>query len=267
VRTIAHISDLHFGRHNEKAATSLLSSVREAQPDIIVITGDLTQRGRRAQFKSARAFIEELPRPILVVPGNHDIPLYDLAERFLGRLARYRRYISSELHPFFADSEIAVLGLNTARSATFANGRISYEQAAAVGRIFADVPAGRFKVLATHHPLVAASGAENSAVVGRAAVALDAITKAGIQLVLAGHHHQAFSGGLPGSEPVAGRSILVVQAGTAISTRLRAEPNSYNLLSIEPAHVSCTVRVLHEGLFVDADTAEYTCLGDRWTRQ
>jgi Calcineurin-like phosphoesterase len=100
VRTIAHLSDLHFGRHDETVAERLLGDLREAQPDLIVITGDLTQRGRHRQFAAARAFLEKLPPPILVVPGNHDVPLYDIVERFLGRLARYRRYICAEQQPF-----------------------------------------------------------------------------------------------------------------------------------------------------------------------
>lgn len=98
-------------------------------------------------------------------------------------------------------------------------------------------------------------------------MAREAVMQAGVQLVLAGHHHRSFSGGLPVSDLVAARSILVVQAGTAISTRLRAEPNSYNLLRLEQNHLSCTVLVLREGRFVNAETAEYSCAGERWTRQ
>jgi predicted MPP superfamily phosphohydrolase len=96
VRTIAHISDLHFGRHDETAAERLLADVSKAQPNVVVVTGDLTQHARHRQFAAAHAFLEKLPRPIVVVPGNHDVPLYDIVERFLGRLARYRRYISAE---------------------------------------------------------------------------------------------------------------------------------------------------------------------------
>jgi 3',5'-cyclic AMP phosphodiesterase CpdA len=267
VRTIVHLSDLHFGRHDETVAEHLLASIREVPPDIIVITGDLTQRGRRRQFAAARAFLERLPPPVLVVPGNHDVPFYDIVERFLGRLARYRRYICAELQPFFADEEIALLGLNTARSTTFANGRISYRQAAAIRAAFANVPTGRFRILATHHPLMAPPSAGNLAVVGRAALGLAAVTEAGIRLVLSGHHHRAFSGDLPGSGLANGHSLLVVHAGTAISTRLRAEPNSYNLLRIGQSQVSCAVRGFRDGRFVTVDTAEYAFLGDHWTRQ
>ncbi len=266
MRTIAHLSDLHFGRHDETAAERLLADISEAQPDITVITGDLTQRARHRQFAAARAFLEKLPQPVLVVPGNHDVPLYDVVERFLGRLARYRRYICSELQPFFADDEIALLGLNTARSATFANGRVSYEQAAAIKSVFAEVPAGRLRILAIHHPLATPGAVGDAAPVGWAVMARKAMTEAGVRLVLSGHYHRAFSGDLPGSDLVSDGSILFVQAGTAISTRLRGEPNSYNLLRVEPTAVACTVRAFAGNDFSDAETAHHALLGGRWTR-
>ena len=266
MRTIAHLSDLHFGRHDETAAERLLADISQTKPDLTVITGDLTQRARHRQFAAARAFLERLPRPVVVVPGNHDVPLYDIVERFLGRLARYRRYISAELQPFFADDEIALLGLNTARSVTFANGRISRQQAAAITTIFSEVPAGRLRVLAIHHPLAPPLAAANSAPVGRSAMALEAITGAGVRLVLSGHHHRALSGDPAGSDLIAKGSILFVHAGTAISTRLRGEPNSYNLLRVEPTAVTCTVRTFTGNDFLNAETAHYALLGCRWIR-
>jgi len=93
VRTIAHLSDLHFGRHNETAAERLLTDISELQPDLVVITGDLTERARHWQFAAARAFLEKLHYPTIIIPGNHDVPLYDVIQRFVGRLARYRLYI------------------------------------------------------------------------------------------------------------------------------------------------------------------------------
>jgi 3',5'-cyclic AMP phosphodiesterase CpdA len=266
VKTIAHLSDLHFGRHHETAAERLLIDLSEIQPDVVVITGDLTQRARHSQFGAARAFLEKLPRPVIVIPGNHDVPLYDVIQRFVGRLARYRRYICAELQPFFADSEIALLGLNTVRSAAFSNGRISYAQTAAIKSVFAEVPADRLRILAIHHPLAVPVSAGDLAPVGRAAMARKAIIEARVRVVLSGHYHRAFSGDLPGSDLVADGLILFVHAGTAISTRLRGEPNSYNLLRIEPAAVTCTVRSFAGKDFEDAETARYELVGGRWAR-
>jgi 3',5'-cyclic AMP phosphodiesterase CpdA len=265
VRTIAHISDLHFGRHDETAADRLLADISQTKPDIVVVTGDLTQRARYRQFAAARAFLERLPQPVIIIPGNHDVPLYDIVERFVGRLARYRRYICDELQPFFADDELALLGLNTARSAAFSNGRISYTQAAAIKSIFAEVPANRLRILAIHHPLVMPVAAGDLAPVGRSTMARKAMIEAGVRLVLSGHYHRAFSGDLPGSDLVSDGSILFVQAGTAISTRLRGEPNSYNLLRLEPTAVTCAVRSFGGKDFEDAETARYALIGGRWS--
>jgi 3',5'-cyclic AMP phosphodiesterase CpdA len=266
VRTIAHLSDLHFGRHDETAAERLLADISETKPDVVVVTGDLTQRARHRQFAAARAFLEKLSRPVIVVPGNHDVPLYDIIERFLGRLARYGRYICDELQPFFADDEVALLGLNTARSAAFSNGRISYRQATTIKSVFAEVPANRLRILAIHHPLAVPIAAGNLAPVGGAGMARKAMIQAGVRLVLSGHYHHAFSGDLPDADLVSDGSILFVQAGTAISTRLRGEPNSYNLLHIGPTAVTCTVRSFAGKHFEDAEIARYALIGGRWTQ-
>ncbi len=266
MRTIAHLSDLHFGRHDEAAAELLLADLSQTRPDLVVITGDLTQRARHWQFAAARAFLERLPRPVIVIPGNHDVPLYAVVERLVGRLARYRRYICAELQPFFTDDEIALLGLNTARSAAFSNGRISYRQAAAIKSVFAEVPANRLRILAIHHPLAVPAAAGDLAPVGRAAMARKAMTEAGVRLVLSGHYHRAFSGDLPGNDLVSVGSILFVHAGTAISTRLRGEPNSYNLVRVGPTTVTCTVRSFRGKDFQDAESARYALLGGRWAR-
>ena len=266
MRTLVHLSDLHFGRIDEGMIEPLVDAVRAAAPHAVVVSGDFTQRAKTHEFRAAHAFLERLPRPQVLVPGNHDVPLYDIVERFLGRLARYRRYISAELQPFIVDDEIALLGLNTARPATFANGRISHGQAAAITAVFSKVPVGRLKVLAIHHPLAVPPAAGNSAPIGRAAIALEAITEAGVRLVLSGHHHRALISDPAGSDLVAKGSILFVHAGTAISTRLRGEPNSYNLLRVAPTAVSCTVRAFTGNNFSEAETAHYTLLGGRWTR-
>ena len=158
------------------------------------------------------------------------------------------------------------MGLNTARSAAFSNGRVSYRQAAAIKSVFAEVPANRLRILAIHHPLAVPVAAGDLAPVGRATMARKAMTEAGVRMVLSGHYHRALSGDLPDNDLVSDRSILFVQAGTAISTRLRGEPNSYNLLHIEPTAVTCTIRSFGGKDFEDAETARYTLLGGRWTR-
>src|SRR4051812_8508391 len=115
MRRIVHLSDLHFGRVDDRLPRALLDAVGAASPDLVVISGDMTQRARVEEFEAARAFLAELPQPQLVVPGNHDIPLYDVFRRTLRPLNRFRRYISSDIEPGYFDGEIAVAGISTAR--------------------------------------------------------------------------------------------------------------------------------------------------------
>src|SRR4051812_18248336 len=115
MRTIAHISDLHFGRVDPPVAEALVEDLRAVGPALVVVSGDFTQRARRDQFEAAAAFLKRLPMPQLVVPGNHDLPLYDVATRFVRPLRRYRRFISADMRPMFRDDELLVVGVNSAR--------------------------------------------------------------------------------------------------------------------------------------------------------
>ncbi len=130
MRTIVHLSDLHFGRLDPRMVAPLVAAVDAVGPDLVAVSGDLTQRARRSQFADAHAFLAALRFPRLVVPGNHDVPLYDIFTRFLRPLARYRRFIAADLEPVFADEEIIVIGLNSARSLTFGRGRLNALQIA-----------------------------------------------------------------------------------------------------------------------------------------
>ena len=125
MRTIVHLSDLHFGRLDPRMVAPLVAAVDAVGPDLVAVSGDLTQRARRGQFADAHAFLAALRFPRLVVPGNHDVPLYDIATRFLRPLARYRRFIANDVEPIFADEEIIAIGLNSARSLTFGRGRLN----------------------------------------------------------------------------------------------------------------------------------------------
>jgi 3',5'-cyclic AMP phosphodiesterase CpdA len=232
MRTIVHLSDIHFGRVDYDTVKPLITAVRQVAPDLVVVSGDLTQRARRRQFIEARDFLMELPRPQIVVPGNHDIPFYNILGRFLGPLQNYRRYIDHELEPFHVDDEIAVLGMNTARSLTFKNGRISSEQIGLIRQRFCTVDERHAKILVTHHPLDLPRGFDDQEVVGRAELAMEALSSCGADLLLAGHYHISHTGDTTSRYPIAGYSALVVHAGTATSTRGRGELNAFNVIRI-----------------------------------
>ncbi len=266
MRLIAHLSDLHFGRHDPAVAEGLVADLAAHKPDLVVISGDLTQRARHREFAAAREFLARLTAPTVAVPGNHDVPLYNIARRAFRPLKRFARYITDVEHPFFADAEIAVLGINTARSLALASGRVSHDQMHAMRVMFHAVPSGCLRVLAAHHPLLAPPHAPERRLVGRAERALDAIADAGIELLLTGHHHQVFTGDVVAQPLTLGRSVLVSEAGTAISTRRRGEVNSYNLIRVAGRQVGYAQRAWAGDGFVTAQAQLYAHDGGRWAR-
>lgn len=233
MRSIVHLSDLHFGCVNQRAVAPLINAVARVNPDLVAVSGDLTQRARPHQFKEARAFLDRLPVPQIVVPGNHDVPLYNVAARFLHPLRNYRRYIIDDLQPFYADEEMAVLGVNTARSLTIKEGRINDEQIAWMSERLCGSDPRAVKVVVTHHPFDLPDGHDRRDLVGRARPAMEALARCGADLFLAGHLHVSHTSPSAARYQIAGHSALVVQAGTAASARGRGEDNSFNVLRIE----------------------------------
>jgi 3',5'-cyclic AMP phosphodiesterase CpdA len=264
---LVHLSDLHFGAHDEDLVEAVERKIDTLKPDLVVISGDFTQRARTEQFKDACRFLERLRESgheVLGVPGNHDVPLYDVLRRFLTPLTRYRRFIDETLCPFIELRGIAVLGINTARSLTFKDGRIGEEQVAFIRDTFARTDPDSVRVLVTHHPLLAipvGEGVERA--VGRNELALDAIEEAGVDLLLAGHAHHAAAHQASDLVTRAGGS-LVIQAGTATSTRLREQDQSFNVIDIDDGSVTLTVECWSDEGFRPADAQLYRYQEGRW---
>lgn len=203
-------------------------------PDVVAVSGDLTQRARRREFAAARAFLRRLPGRQVVVPGNHDVPLYDLVSRFFRPLARYRAYVGDERFPTYEDDSLIIVGVTSARGFTISGGRLSRELvdhlSSHLGRSPRD--AARVKALVCHHP-IDLTGRRGRGGTADGHVALPELAALGIDLVLTGHMHAAgtVAGALPTAETDHG--VLHVSAGTATSTRVRGgESNSFNLLRI-----------------------------------
>lgn len=229
MRLVAHISDLHFGRLDEASLAPLRRGLEQLRPDLVVVSGDLTQRARDRQFRAARRYLDSLPQPQLVVPGNHDVPLFNVLARLLAPLGGYRRHVAREEEPSFADGEIAVLGVNTSRSLTWKGGRVSHEQLARVRREFGDLRGNlhRVRIVVTHHPCQALKGCP-------------------VDVLMSGHFHASCA---------SSDGVVEVHAGTATSSRTREEPNSFNVLRIEPGKVE----VQHFHLRND----RFACTGSR----
>ena len=232
-----HLSDLHFGRVNPRLLAPLARRVHALAPQVVVISGDLTQRAKSAEFRDARRFLDALRGTLVVVPGNHDVPLYNPFQRFLQPLGKYRRYISEETEPVYVDEELAIVGLNTARSAVFKGGRVNATQLARVASRFSALAPGMVKIVATHHPFDLPAGHEARSLVGRARLAMDAFAACGADILLAGHLHASHVGDTAARYPIGAYAALIVQAGTATSVRGRGEANSFNVLRIERGRI------------------------------
>jgi 3',5'-cyclic AMP phosphodiesterase CpdA len=238
MRTLAHLSDLHFGRVDEQLIEPLISAVAEVKPDLVAISGDLTQRARSHQFREARVFLDALPQPQIVVPGNHDVPLHNVFTRFLQPLDKYKRHITDDLQPVYVDEEIAVVGVNTARSLTFKGGRINEDQIARIREELCTAGSELIKIVVTHHPFDLPEGYSDRDLVGRAQMAMTGLADCGADLFLAGHLHVSHTGHTAKRYNIRGHSALVVQAGTASSTRGRGEANSFNVIRINRPNIS-----------------------------
>ncbi|MGN6850400.1 MAG: metallophosphoesterase family protein [Sphingomicrobium sp.] len=264
---LVHLSDLHFGAHDEAMVEAVERQVDELRPDLVVISGDFTQRARTEQFREACEFLERLRdhgHEVLGVPGNHDVPLYDVLRRFLSPLARYRRFIDETLCPFVELPGVAVLGINTARSLTFKDGRINKDQVQFIRDTFARTPSEATRVLVSHHPLLALEvGGEVGRAVGRQGMALDAVEDAGVDLLLAGHHHHASSQDASDLVTRAG-GVLVIQAGTATSTRVRKQEQSFNVIDISAGSVTVTVHGWTGDEFRAKDANRYQWQNGKW---
>jgi 3',5'-cyclic AMP phosphodiesterase CpdA len=258
MRTLAHLSDLHFDRVDPAVLGPLRRKLHALAPDLVVVSGDLTQRARRKQFEAAVEYLETLPRPQLVVPGNHDIPLYNVFKRFLAPLANYKSVVSTDLSPEFIDDEIAVVGVNTARALVFKGGRINEKQMEAVRGKLCGLPQHVSKVIVTHHPFdVPKESDEEDQIVGRACKALKKLADCGADVLLSGHLHEANVGHTAERYRIAGVSALVVQAGTATSSRTRDSTNSFNLLRLEPRHIEVDTYLWTGSDFICRGTEAY----------
>lgn len=264
---IVHLSDLHFGAHDPRLVEAVARDADQLKPDLVVVSGDFTQRAKTEQFKEACEFLDRLRdhgHEVLGVPGNHDVPLYDVLRRFLSPLARYRRFIDETLCPFVELPGIAVLGINTARSLTFKDGRINKDQVAFIRETFSRTPREAMRILVTHHPLFAMEvGSEVERAIGRQEMALDAIDESGVDMVLAGHHHHASSQDASELVTRAG-GVLVIQAGTATSTRVREQEQSFNVIDIIDGKSTITVHAWDGDEFRAGEPRLYEWKKGRW---
>ena len=267
IYAIAHVSDLHFGKLDAPVAAGLVADLSNRSPTLVVVSGDLTQRARSRQYLDAMAYLTRLPQPQLIIPGNHDIPLFNIFARFLDPMGQYQKFVTKDLAPTFRREGLAIMGLNTARSLTQASGWIEDAQLDQVCSFFSDDGDDTLKVLVTHHPFIPAPKDPKGDIVLGAREALAKLEACGVDLLLAGHLHFAYHDDVRKFHSETKRSTLSIQAGTATSTRRRGEPNAYNWIEVEPDRVRVEVRAWDGNRFAASLHTSFERRGGVWERQ
>jgi 3',5'-cyclic AMP phosphodiesterase CpdA len=255
VLTLLHISDLHFGPpFVPHVGETVLRAARELEPDVIVASGDFTQRAKREQYEAARAFLDRLPDvPTIVTPGNHDVPLYRVLERVFRPYDLYREFIAQELDSVVRHEHAVIVSLNsTSPLRAITNGRIDEWQLDFCQDAFRDVPPEVSRIVVAHHHFAPAPDYEGGQVMPRAKEALDCFKDLKVDMILGGHLHRAYIGNSMDVYPGVDREhgIIIVQSGTTTSRRGRArerEKNSFNLIRVGDE----VIRVTHYMFFDD----------------
>ncbi|CAP42010.1 metallophosphoesterase family protein [Bordetella petrii] len=232
---ILHLSDTHFGTEREPVVQALLALSDALQPDLVLLGGDITQRARRSQFAAARRFVQALQRPVLAVPGNHDIPLFNLAARLFDPYGGYRRALGAVLEPVVETDGLLAIGVNSTRPGRHKNGQVSAAQVVRVAQRLREAGPGRLRVVLLHHPVRAAVESDHANLLIGRDLAVPAWVDAGVDIILGGHIHLPYILPIHGAAGPAPRQAWTVQAGTAVSHRVRGGiSNSVNVIDHMP---------------------------------
>lgn len=268
MRSIVHLSDLHFGKVDPAVLEPLRQRVEKIGPNVVVISGDLTQRAKPGQFREAKAFIDTLPQPQVVVPGNHDIPLFNVFQRVFTPLDKYKRIVSRDLEPSYIDDEIAVIGVNTARSMVWKDGSINSKQVKRVRDQICALDGRVVKIVVTHHPFDVPEDHNEAEIVDKAAKAMKVFAECGADVLLSGHLHKTNTSRSADRYKIPGHSALIVQAGTATSTRARGEPNTFNSLEVTTHEIVLRrwEYSTHSKLFEEGPVERFFRTDDGWHR-
>lgn len=253
MRVLAHLSDLHFGRTDDSVVEALLADLAAQRPDLVIVSGDLTQRARTYQFAEAKAFLDRLPAPALVVPGNHDLaPLYRPLSRLFRPRAKFHRHLPGHTEwPVWQDEHLVAVGLDSTRHLRWKSGKLRSGHLDQVDTVLADAPASACKVAFLHHPPATALSGHP----------FEALADRGVDLVLTGHAHRAHLEVIIGQRQ---SSCILVQASTACSTRLREDANGYGIIHVAMPEMTVEVRGWSGEKFHAVRHQRYRKQGGHW---
>ena len=278
MRTLVHLSDMHFGKLDAFHIESMLEAIRAIRPDLIIVSGDFTQRARVSEYKGAAEFLKNLEFPHLVIPGNHDIrPLFNPIARITDPFDRYKQYISDNLEPGFVDEEVAIASVNTVRSHAIKDGRVNKSQIDRLARWFKRVKGDRLKIVVTHHPfdMPFVHKTQNkeytyrtSRLARRAKMAVHTLAEVGVDIYLSGHYHQSSAGETAHRYKIENYSAISVRAGT-VSMQQRGEEQSFNLIFTNTGTVRIDTYVFNveKKVFDLCASKNFIKAGKQWKEQ
>ena len=247
MKKIVHISDLHFGTEDEKILISLIDDIKNTSPNLIAVSGDLTQRARTKEYLKAKSFLEHLKFPQVIIPGNHDIPLYNLLGRIKNPFKKFDAYFDKELREY-NDDQLYVVGLNSVRNLRWKSGKLSSEQLEIGAAEFGESDKNIIRVLVIHHNLFHISSRRDAVKLFKSKRLREWLMENHIDLVLFGHDHKSMV------EPVLFDDdefidFILIQAGTATSKRTRGVPNSYNIIILDNSLMNVKIQTFNSNDF------------------
>ena len=270
MRTLIHISDLHFGRTEAVLEDALRKLIGQERPDMVIVSGDITQRATMLQFQEAETFFASLPFPLFIVPGNHDVPLYSFWKRFYRPYKGYKMHISEDLEPEYQDDALAIIGLNTVRVYRMKEGQINQYQIERVHRMFKKLPSHLVKIVVSHHPFNIPE-THYKRPLSQVRRFWAGLQETGIDMFLSGHLHDTLTRyeDIAYKLPIKTEGPLIIQAGTAISTRRRKEGNAFNIIRIERPHIAIERYASEKGesVFTLVKTEHFIQKEKGWVRE
>lgn len=267
---ILHYSDPHFGAADMRIATAALEIATEITPDLTVVSGDFSMRGRRSEFAQATEWLAALPQPVITFPGNHDVPaLNQPFDRFFSPFRRFRKHISDTEEPTAKLGDIGSLA--TANSTTpfglhvdWSRGFLSPIQTHALNTFYEDLPPDQLRVFGMHHPVIG-SGAKARALVSPMPLVKSFFNTSKIDLVLAGHFHQSKIGLFPETPTEEdARTLVVSQSPSVCTTRLKGEPNGFHLITLEKNAIEIELWRWNLDAFLPERSRAFHRSDDRW---